>query len=174
MEMSLDRTERPARLGRDLVEAQLAEETQGDDLAIRLVEPRNGRPDAGGALGSEGADRRILPAGQIDAGGRVGWVDPRDVVTTLRPAKGDPHRDPGDPGAERTVTAPAGQTPEGGHEGLLRGVLGLMEIAEDAMAGADDRGRFAVDEDPERVTIAGQDSLDSGAFIGDLGVVSWG
>ena len=33
------------------------------------------------------------------------------------------------------------------------------------MAGADDGGRFAVDEDPERVPIAGQDSLDSGAFI---------
>ena len=174
MEMGLDGAERPAGLGRDLVEAQLAEETQGDDLAIRLVEPRNGRPDAGGALGSEGADRRILPAGQIDAGGRVGWVDPRDVVTTLRPAKGDPNRDPGDPRAERTVAAPTGEAPEGGHEGLLGGVLGLMEIAEDAMARADDTSRFAVDEDPERVPIAGQDSLDSGAFIGDLGVVSWG
>ncbi|HEY8632274.1 MAG TPA: hypothetical protein VIL50_03900, partial [Candidatus Limnocylindrales bacterium] len=70
--------------------------------------------------------------------------------------------------------APTGEAPEGGHECLLGGVLGLVEIAEDAMARADDTSRFAVDEDPERVTIAGQDSLDSGAFIGDLGVVSWG
>jgi hypothetical protein len=172
--MSLDRAEGPAGLGRDLVEAQIAKEAQGDDLAIRLVEPRDGRPDAGGALGTERADRWILPAGQIDTRDGVGWVDPCDVVTTLRPAKGNPHGDPGDPGAERPVAAPTGEAPEGGHECLLGGIFGLMEIAEDAMAGSDDSGRFAVDEDPERIPIAGQDSLDSGAFIGDLGVGAWG
>jgi hypothetical protein len=48
-----------------------------------------------------------------------------------------------------------------------------MEVAEDAMAGADDGGGFAIDENPERVAIAAQDSLDSGAFINDLGVGNW-
>jgi hypothetical protein len=48
-----------------------------------------------------------------------------------------------------------------------------MEIAEDAMTGADDRGRFAVDKESERVPITGQDSLDSGAFIDDIGVGNW-
>jgi hypothetical protein len=47
-----------------------------------------------------------------------------------------------------------------------------VKVAEDTMAGADDRGRFLLDEVPERVPIAGQDSLDSGAFIGDLGVLA--
>jgi hypothetical protein len=44
-----------------------------------------------------------------------------------------------------------------------------MEVAKDAMAGADDRGRFVFDEDSERVPIAGQDGLHDGAFIEDLG-----
>ena len=43
-----------------------------------------------------------------------------------------------------------------------------MEVAKDAVAGADDRGRFVVDEDSERVPIAGQDGLDDRAFIDDL------
>jgi hypothetical protein len=48
-----------------------------------------------------------------------------------------------------------------------------MEIPEDAVAGADDRGGFVLDEDSERVPIAGQDSLDNGAFIDDLGGGVW-
>jgi hypothetical protein len=48
-----------------------------------------------------------------------------------------------------------------------------MEIPEDAVAGADDRGGFVLDEDSERVPIAGQDSLDNGAFIDDLGGGAW-
>jgi hypothetical protein len=44
-----------------------------------------------------------------------------------------------------------------------------MEITEDAVAGADDRRGFVLDEDSERVPIAGQDSLDNGAFIDDRG-----
>jgi len=40
-----------------------------------------------------------------------------------------------------------------------------MEIAEDPMAGADDGGRFAFDEEPEGVAIAGQDGLDRPAGI---------
>ena len=48
-----------------------------------------------------------------------------------------------------------------------------MEIAEDSMAGADDRRGFVLDEDSERVPITGQDSLDNGAFIDDLGVGVW-
>jgi hypothetical protein len=44
-----------------------------------------------------------------------------------------------------------------------------MEVAKDAVAGADDRGRFVLDEDSERVPIAGKDSLDNGAFIDDFG-----
>jgi hypothetical protein len=48
-----------------------------------------------------------------------------------------------------------------------------VEIAKDAVAGADDGGRFVVDEEPERVPIAGQDGLDSSAFIDDLGVDGW-
>jgi hypothetical protein len=49
-----------------------------------------------------------------------------------------------------------------------------MEIPEDAVAGADDRRGFVLDEDSERVPIAGQDSLDNRAFIDDLGADVWG
>jgi len=44
-----------------------------------------------------------------------------------------------------------------------------MEVAKDAVTGADDRGRFVLDEDSERVPIAGENGLDNGAFIDDLG-----
>ena len=48
-----------------------------------------------------------------------------------------------------------------------------MEIAEDSVAGAQDRRTLAFDEYPERFPIAGQDRIDSGAFIDDLGVSAW-
>jgi hypothetical protein len=66
--------------------------------------------------------------------------------------------------------APPGEALEGGHEGFLGCILGLVEIAEDAVAGTNDGGRLVVHEDPERVAIAGQNSLDNSAFIDDLGV----
>ncbi len=37
------------------------------------------------------------------------------------------------------------------------------------MTGSQDGRTLAVDEDPERVPIAGEDGIHSGAFIGDLG-----
>jgi hypothetical protein len=49
-----------------------------------------------------------------------------------------------------------------------------MNIPEDAVAGANDGSRLVLDEDSERVPIAGQDSLDDGAFIDDLGTDVWG
>ena len=48
-----------------------------------------------------------------------------------------------------------------------------MDIPEDAMAGADDCRGFVLDEDSERVPVAGQDGLDNGAFIDDLGAGVW-
>ncbi|HEX7949090.1 MAG TPA: hypothetical protein VF494_01980 [Candidatus Limnocylindrales bacterium] len=44
-----------------------------------------------------------------------------------------------------------------------------MDIAQDAVAGSDHGVAVALDEESERVPIAGQDGIDSGAFIGDLG-----
>jgi hypothetical protein len=49
-----------------------------------------------------------------------------------------------------------------------------MEIPEDSMASPDDGRGFVLDEDSERVPIAGQNSLDDGAFINDLGTDVWG
>jgi hypothetical protein len=40
-----------------------------------------------------------------------------------------------------------------------------VEVAEDAVTDADDAGRLTLDEDPERVPIAGQDGFDCGALI---------
>jgi hypothetical protein len=160
-------------LSRNLVEAQVAEEPQGHDLSIRLVEPRDRRADPGGTFGTQRADRRIRATGHVEAAGRIGGVDPVHLAATLRSTNGDPDGDTRDPRAERPLAAPAGKAAKGGHECLLRSILGLVEIPEDAVAGADDRGRFAIDEEPERIPIAGQDSLDSGAFIDDLGVGNW-
>jgi hypothetical protein len=167
--MGLDGAQRPPRLGGDLVEAQLAEEAQGDDLAIRLIKPADGVPQALGPLCSEGRDGGIRATRPVDPRGRIGRVDPGDIATPLRPTERDPYRDPSEPRPEGTVATPAGEAPKGGHECLLGSVLGLVEVTEDTMAGADDRGRFALDEDLERVPISRQDGFDCGAFIDDLG-----
>jgi hypothetical protein len=44
-----------------------------------------------------------------------------------------------------------------------------MEIAEHSVTGPQDGRTVALDEEPEGVAIAGEDGIDSGAFIGDLG-----
>ena len=44
-----------------------------------------------------------------------------------------------------------------------------MEVAEHAVTDADDACRLALDEDPERVPIAGEDGFDCGALIRFLG-----
>lgn len=168
--MGLDGAQRPTRLGGDLVQTQLAEKAQGDDLPIRVIEPADGRPDPSRALRTERGDRRILAARHSDGGRGIVRVDPRDVTPALRSAKRDPDGDPRQPGPEWTIATPAGEAPECGHECLLGSVLGLMDIPEDAVTSANDGGRFMLDEDSERVPIAGQDSLDNGAFIDDLGV----
>ena len=171
--MRLDGSQWSACLGGDLVEAQLAEEPQGHDFAIWLVELAHGRADSGGALGPQGGDRGIDPARQVDAGQRVGWIDPGYVTALPSSAEGDPDGDPGQPRPERAFAPPRSQASECGHESLLGRILGLVKVAEDPMAGTNDRSRFAVDEDSERVPIAGQNSLDSSAFIDDLDGGNW-
>jgi hypothetical protein len=41
------------------------------------------------------------------------------------------------------------------------------------MAGAQDGRTLALDQEPERVAITGEDGIHSGAFIGDLGAAGW-
>jgi len=43
-----------------------------------------------------------------------------------------------------------------------------MEIAEDPMAGPDDRCALSVDQDAKRVAVAGEDSIDDRAVISTL------
>jgi hypothetical protein len=45
-----------------------------------------------------------------------------------------------------------------------------VEVAEDAIAAANDGRRLAIDERPERIAVARQDSVDGGTFIEDLGM----
>jgi hypothetical protein len=44
-----------------------------------------------------------------------------------------------------------------------------VEVAEDAMAGADDRRRLALDEDPKSFRVTGEDGLDRPASLGVRG-----
>ena len=69
-------------------------------------------------------------------------------------AQSDPDRDARQPRTERSVATPARQRTVRGHERLLRGVLGLVEVAEDPMAGPDDRRRLALDEPAEGISVA--------------------
>ncbi len=103
----------------------------------------------------------------------IGRVDPGHVAAALGASQRDPNGDPGQPRSERTVATPRGEAPKGRHEGLLGRILGLMEIAEDAMAGPQDGWTFALHEHAECIAIAGQDGIHCGAFIGGLGADGW-
>ena len=72
-------------------------------------------------------------------------------------------RDARQPRSERTVAAPARERPIGGHESLLGDVLGLVQVAEDPMAGAHDRRGFALDELAEGISVAGEHGIDDRA-----------
>lgn len=172
--MGLDRSQRPAGLVGDLLEAQFSKEPQRDDLPIGLVETPDGGADPDRTFGTERRDRGVRTTRQVDSGRRIGRIDPGDIPPALGAAERDSDGDPGHPRPERAFATPGGQASKGGHEGLLRGVLGLVEVAEHAMARSQDGGTLALDEEPERVPVAAQDSIDSGALIGDLGRDGWG
>ena len=177
--MGLDRAERPLRLTRDLLERQVAEEAQRDDLAVRLGQGGDGAADVGGPLRANGDARRVrrCDRGRSTASVAAAAADPpvgssapvgSSQVTERRwprLAQSDPDRDPGQPRAERAVAAPARERAVGGHERLLGGVLGLVQVAEDAVAGPDDRGRFALDEEAEGIAVAGEHGIDDRAVI---------
>ena len=101
-----------------------------------------------------------LHGGWFDAGELLGADQPaasdldvaaalsaaRDLTTSDSSPYGEPDRDPCEPGSERAVAAPAGKRAVGGHERLLGDILGLLQVAEDPVARADDRRPFAIDE----------------------------
>ena len=185
MEVGLDGPERSTGLAGDLVEAQLAEEPQRDDLAVRLGERRRRRARTSVARSArrasdDGSVMRPRPSSDAwsiaaDRSGRVVRRRSRPNGSrhaTDRPlaglAQGDPDRDARQPRPERAVAAPAGERAIGGHECLLGGILGLVEVAEDPVAGPDDRRRLALDEAAEGVAVAGEDGLDRGAVAGEV------
>jgi hypothetical protein len=169
--VGLDRTDWPSSLVRDLVEAEIAEEPERHGLAVRLVETGDGRPDIRGARGPERGHGRIRAAGQIERTIRIGGIDPRDVAPLLCPPERDPDGDPGEPRPDRAIGPPAGEASEPHHERLLGRILGFMEVPQDPVARPDDRRRLALDEDAEGLAIAGEDGVDSAAFIKGLGLV---
>ena len=60
MEVRLDGAERPPGDRRDLGQAQVAEEAQRDDLAIRFGQICDRRPDRHLALATQGEGRRVV------------------------------------------------------------------------------------------------------------------
>jgi hypothetical protein len=163
--MRFDRPEWPAGLGGDLTERQVAEEAQGHHLTIWLVEPSDGFADVGRPLRSKRDGRGIGTTGHVRRSG-IGRIQPGDAASTLRSADCDPDGNPGQPRTERAVLTPRAESAKRGHERFLRCILGLVKVTEDSVAGADDRLALAVDENPERIAIAGQDAGDDGSVVG--------
>ena len=177
MKMRLHGPQRSFGLAGDLVERELAEEAQrdrprdtaraGSTTAFRRSAARSARRAsiAGSVRGPAAIDCASMAA---DAGspasGPVGRrVDPGDGAPLTDLAQRDANGDAGQPGTERPLATPPGERSIGGHERLLGGVLGLVEVAEDPMAGSDDRRRFALDQMAERVSVAGEDGFDDRA-----------
>ena len=176
MEVGLDRPERAARHGRNLVQRSLGKEAQRDDLAVWLVQACNGGPNGALLFATQGADLGLGRGSRPQVchrpeAGRVfvpdTWLGPGDRAPAARLPDRQPDRDPRDPGAKRAVAPPRSERAIGDHEGLLGDVLGLGEVAEDPVAGADDGGRFALDQNAECVPITAEDGTHNGLVICD-------
>ncbi len=127
------------------------------------------------ALGAHDDHRRVrlrprrhrLRVRDVGASGvrRIPRLEPRDRSPFAGLPDGDAHRDARQPGAERTVAAPAGERAIGGHECLLGSVLGFVQVAEHPMARPDDRCRFTLDQVAIGIAIAGEDGVHDRAVI---------
>jgi hypothetical protein len=163
----LHRPKRPAGLIGDLAERQIAEESEGDDLAIWLIELNKGSSDVGCALRTKRGVRRVGPTGHVARAG-IHRIEPDEGSPSLRAANGDSHGDARQPGSEGTVLTPRPERSEGGHECLLRSILGLVEVSKYPMAGANDGWTLALDQAPECFAVTGQDALDDRSVVGEF------
>jgi hypothetical protein len=165
MEMRLHGSERAPGLAGDLPERQVAEESQRDNLPIRLIETGDSVANVGSALGTERERCRVRCTGHVLGGSRVLGVQPSNRLSALRATDGDPDGNPREPRAERAVLAPCAKCPEGGHERFLGCVFGLVDVAQHPMAGTNNRRTLALDEDPEHIAIAREDAGDHGTIV---------
>ncbi len=102
----------------------------------------------------EGVAGRVAGARQgrhqdVVEGGRERHLSPRRGSTTPAVAR----RDADQPGTRSAVAAVAGQGSVGEHEGLLRGVLGVLDPAQDPVARPEDAGCLEVDEGAEGILV---------------------
>ena len=133
--------------------------------------PRTAR-SAGSFCPAAATDRAssAAAAGSVRSGSAgSGRIDPGDGPPAAGLAERDAHRDPGQPCPERSFAAPARERAIRGHERFLGRILGLVQVAEDAVAGANDRRRFALHEQAVGVAITGQHGIDDRPLIAGIG-----
>lgn len=163
--MGLDGRHRASSGRRDLGQGKVAEEAQEDDLAIRLVERRDGPANGIGPLGFHRdvgrVGRQRGSSGRRSRQAAAVWlyqdrIEAHYWAPAAGPPERNPHRNPAQPGAKRPGRLPAGERAIGDHECLLGCVFGFVEVAQDPVAGADDGGRLAIDEDAKGLSIAAE------------------
>jgi hypothetical protein len=179
MEMGLHGPDWPTRGLGDLGKRALAEESEGDDLAIGFLEPCDRGAELRITLADDRRGRRIAWARQVDRrhlsddrslpGHRFGTaaerVETDDRTSTGRLTKRDPHGNPGQPCTEWAFATPRAQRAKCRHEGLLGGIFGLVEIAENAIARSDHDRRLAFDQSAIRLPITIEDRPDDGVRL---------
>ena len=183
MQVCLDRSEGTIHLACDLFEREVAEESQDDDLSIRLRERGNRGTDIRSALGPRSQHGGIRLSARADGRGRNGCggrvchraisdrlhVNPGHGLSATRLSNCDANRDPREPGPKRPFAAPARERAIRGHKGLLRSIFSVVKVAEDPMTGPDNGSGFAIDKMAEGLTIAGENRIDDGTVIGEPG-----
>lgn len=92
-------------------------------------------------------------------------VQPGHGLATTKLSDGDPDGDASQPCSERPVTTPGRQRAICSHERFLSSVLGFVQVTEDSMTGADDGRTFALDKEPECVSVTGQYPIDDGSIV---------
>jgi hypothetical protein len=170
--MGLDRPERAFGLPRDLLEREFAEEPEDHDFAIWLRQSGDRGPKGRRTLRPKGMRRRVGRRASPKRGRRDGvatrvvrrGLEPCDRPSLTDPSQRDANGDAGQPRTKRSVVAPAGERTIGSHECLLGGILGLVQVTEDAVAGPDDGRRLSLDEVAVRVAVTTEDCIDDGTL----------
>ena len=126
------------------------ERRRSGDPAVVSCAGRNKRP-------SDGAAPEIIVAiveAEDDGHRRIQGRRPGPTPRAQhRPAPRLPRGDPYEPRAGRAVSTERRERPVRQHERLLRRVLGLVDAAQDPIAGPEDPGGLLLDEDLEGLAI---------------------
>ena len=142
--------------GGDAIVRPVLDVRQQHDLALNRSEPRKRRQEPGAKVGAlQCLDRRVAAR----RGNR--FIERNEALPADRsePVERASLDDREQPGGESIGASAGGELVEGVHEGLLRDVVGVGGVAEDAESTCESGAAMASDQRRERFVLSGQSSV---------------